>query len=90
MLTRRIFEILMNERMQNLEVQQYGTLQEVVHHGHHVNGGLLKLHCESLNVMDDEVDLVCNHLGVGEQQRNKEPRSRALTSQILPQSQVCT
>ena len=45
-LTRRLFEIMMNERTQNLDVQQYGTMQECVSHGHHVHGTLLKLHCE--------------------------------------------
>ena len=45
-LTRRLFEIMMFERTQNLDVQQYSKMQDCVSHGQHIHGTLLKLHCE--------------------------------------------
>ncbi|GMH88756.1 hypothetical protein TrVE_jg1007 [Triparma verrucosa] len=63
-LTRRLFEIILQSRYNTLGITQFSTLKDLVTYSHTVYGSLLKLECELIGEGTDDLDTVCDHLGV--------------------------
>jgi NADH dehydrogenase [ubiquinone] 1 alpha subcomplex assembly factor 6 len=64
-LTRRFLERLIDVRENDLDVNQYKTMADVVSYAEESVSSLLYLSLECTGVRDDEADLVASHAGVG-------------------------
>jgi NADH dehydrogenase [ubiquinone] 1 alpha subcomplex assembly factor 6 len=64
-LTRRFLERLIDVRENDLDVNQYKTMADVVSYAEESVSSLLYLSLECTGVRDDEADIVASHAGVG-------------------------